>query len=131
MRQEAAQVIAQTLQEEAQIKLAYDDYVAQNHERFQEVLEAKRQHLGNHKVLGLWDEETITKLAAPAARSEILKGISTDTLESFSVRYKAEQQAARLTRLLLPAPKEQTATGIEAEQGTSAPKNPEDDYITV
>lgn len=139
LRQEAAQVIAQTLQEEAQIKLAYDDYitaqinayVAQNQERFQEVLEAKRQHLRNHKVLGLWDEETITKLAATAARSEILKGIATDTLESFSVRYKAEQQAARLTRLLLPAPKEQTDLGFQAEQGTSAPENPGDHYITV
>jgi hypothetical protein len=129
LRQEAAQVIAQTLQEEAQIKLAYDDYitaqidayVAENQERFQQVLEAKRQHLKNHKALGLWGEDTITKLATPAARSEIFKGIATDTLQSFSARYRVEQQAARLTLLLLPAPKERTSPGSQMERGTSAP----------
>ena len=140
LRQEAEQVIAQVLQEEARIKLAYDDYitsqidtyVGQNSEQFQDILEAKRQHLKDHKTLRLWDDELITRMASPAARSEILKKIGAATFSAFTAQYKADELAARLTRLLLPAPDAQTRPAQPlSEQGSDAPARVGDEYFIV
>jgi hypothetical protein len=140
LRQEAQQVIAQTLQEEARIKLAYDDYitaqidnyVAQNSEQFQEILEAKRQHLKNHKALGLWNDEIITRMTVPAARSEILRKIGAATFASFAAQYKTNELAARLTTLLLPPPTAQSGPAhLLSEQGSEPPATAGDDYFVV
>src|SRR6185503_1586004 len=137
---EAQQVIAQTLQDEARIKLAYDDhitaqidiYVAQNPEQFQEILEAKRQHLKEHKALGLWDDEIITRMAVPAARSEILKKIGAATFASFTAQYRANELAARLTRLLLPPPAAQTGPVLLlSDQGSEPLATAKDDHFVV
>lgn len=140
LRQEAQQVIAQTLQDEARIKLAYDDYitaqidiyVAQNPEQFQEILEAKREHLKDHKALGLWDDELITRMAVPSARSEILKKIGATTFASFTAQYRANDLAVRLTRLLLPPPAAQTGPAhLLSEQGSELPSTGDDNYFVV
>jgi hypothetical protein len=139
LRHEAQQVIAQRLQEQARITLAYDDYltgeidayIAKNPEQFKEALDARRQHLKAHKALGLWSDESITKMAAPAARSEIRKRTVTLTLEAFAARYKAQELAARLTVLLLPAPRLNEPSPSQPGQGSEAQANSADEYFTV
>ena len=139
LRFEAGQAIAQNLQEAATIKLAFQDYIsteidrqiAQNPAGFQEILEAKRGHFKGQKAFSLWDDETITKLAVPAARNEILKGIGAATLASFTERYKAKELAARLTRLLLPAPAVQADLAPSVAEGPAALENSRDDYLVV
>jgi hypothetical protein len=140
LRQEAQQVMAQTVQDEAKIKLAYDDYitaqidvyVAQNPEQFQEILEAKRQHLKDHKALGLWDDEIITRMSVPAARSETLKNIGAATFASFTAQYRANELAMRVTRLQLPPPAAQTGPAhLLSEQGSELPATAGDDYFVV
>jgi hypothetical protein len=132
--------MAQTVQDEAKIKLAYDDYitaqidiyVAQNPEQFQEILEAKRQHLKDHKTLGLWDDEIITRMSVPAARSEILKNIGAATFASFTAQYRANELAVRVTRLQLPPPAAQTGPAhLLSEQGSELPATAEDGYFVV
>jgi hypothetical protein len=139
LRQEAQQVIAQRLQEEATIRLAYDDYltteidsyVAQNAQQFQDILDARRQQLKTHKTLGLWSDETITKMALSAARSEMRKRAALLTLQAFIARYKAEELAAQLTRLLLPAPRLHPTDPARLGQGIDAPSDPGNPYFTI
>jgi hypothetical protein len=139
LRLEAGQIMAQALREEARIKLAYDDYIKaliddyiiKNPDRFKDVLEDKRQHFKSHKTLGLWSDATITKMAVPGARSEILKGLTADTVDTFTARYRLAELRARLTRLSLPAPAGGTQSQPEIGATTSTPDSSGDDYLTV
>ena len=139
LRFEADQVLAEALRQEATIKLAYDDhtkaridsYVAENADAFQEVLEAKRQHLKNHKAIGLWSDEMISKMAASAARSEILRILGVDGLAAFAARYYLDELRARLTRLALPAPSSNIVRQHQPQQETGPSAAPDDDYLTV
>ncbi len=134
LRAEAAQAQREQHEEEARLMLAYeayedyisaetDNYIANNPLRFQEILAAKTEQIKQHKNLRLWDGDTITKLATPAARSELAKGITLDTFEYFSERYKAQQP-----------PVSQTASQLiqsKAGQGSSTPKSSDEEYLTV
>lgn len=139
LRQEAEQVIAQALQEEAKIKLAYDNYIttqidiyiAQNADAFQKLLDLKRQHLKRHQAISLWGDEAIDKMAVPSARSEVLKTIGGPTLAAFTLKYKAEELAARLTRLLLPPPRSEQTAQPDLEQGSGNVQSASDVYLTV
>ena len=64
----------------------------------------------------------------PAARSEILKKIGAATFASFAAQYRANELAARLTRLLLPPPAAQT---VPPDQESELPATAADDYFVV
>jgi hypothetical protein len=130
LRQEAELASHLHHENQAQLKLAYemyraneiDQYIASHPDDYAAYVAEKRQQLTD-KGLSSWSEPTLTKLAELAARSHIASRLSFDSFDYFSQQYRTEGTP------ISASPTQ--AIPLESEQGSEDPVDAGENYIVA